>query len=450
MNSIMTSVYYWAKLCITIIFTYQFLLNVVLRIGRYLYERSDRLTISSMRNSTTCSATNHIFQSMYASQVCKYVQSIAKYLKYIRLSEIHNRYITLDCIHRITRTLVLNTDHEPYIPWGDPCAPIQKELNLLSAHFTKIYVMLDETDDTVITPFNDISEYTIPRSIYVDCADLIEYVKIYNTLQESFEVIDIDDRVRLFVSMDLAGITNEDNLHIYYPYDNGELKQIAKLTSSVNSTSAMMHTCIVQIRSVYPWYYYDGSNSVIASAKYVAHKIKSGFDNDDSRKDVYYDMVCDAEKVFGFIRDAEIAPKIEVHMQRCMTVLAPQIYLRHSQYYDLKFRLVDPLCYPHSYYRLYMSLRNDNLYRIRSNTFMMNVLHRLGLIDMYLGPVTMGRDADATTNPVTNESIVTTGIEYFYTSKIRIILTADSHKYLDSKLLYNVLSTMTRVRITKS
>ena len=469
--------YYWIRWGIIALFGYQFVLNVILRFGRYLYEYRDRMTIASMIKNNTRSSTNHIYQSMYSKQVTQYVNDICQRLTDVRLTKLlQGQTMTSQYLDHILRILILN--NTDYVPWGDGCSLTHREYNYLRSKFVAMYVMdgqegaasvvdmssallnggvisainsVNSNPSGYLSQFNDIATHAEPKSIYATCADLFSYAKVYDAIANRFEIIDIEDRVRLFINH-----SDSNEVKIYFPYDSDELKQYLDTTDCI----------IVQIKSIFSWNCYDGSNPVGSAIRNTYEKFMDDDKCAKTKDDVYYDIMRDIDRVFGFIRDTECHIKTtKIYMRNCMTIFAPQIYIRHSAHYHLMFRLTDPVIYAHSYHRIFDTIRNYDTRKLRCNVRMMNALNRLGLIDIYLGPKTMERDSEVassenassentpsentpsenTPSEITRSNIGP--IDYFYTSNIKIVLTDSADKYLDAELTKRLLSTTSKVII---
>jgi hypothetical protein len=322
------------------------------------------------------------------------------------------------------------------------------------------------------------------------------YIKLYSDLRSrNFEVIDLNEqRVRLFVytpkelnleylstnsmadrrSMTTLGEQRElsnRRIKIYYPVDLYELESIIEtidltlLSSKENDTPIV----ITQIESIFPTYNYNGSDLNIfdkSSTVTLVRGVPSIYryfydmflndngwnftsqlnrtDGQDIDKNLkihpYSSVVSDAVRVFDLIKDSGLISfgTIDIRLQGPMTILAPQImvlYDRLDLYPNLKFKLIDPICYPYSFHRIYDSIRNDSdsdsqISRIKNNPMMMEVLNELSLIDIFV-------DSDEKSHPI-------------FSDRIRIHIFSDPNCtdiYTDSEYLKRVLCLRSKVSL---
>jgi hypothetical protein len=315
-------------------------------------------------------------------------------------------------------------------------------------------------------------------TIYLTFQKIRKYISLYSDLTDrGFEVIDLNNRsVRLFVRVPpelnldyLTSITTADTLtyrrsatemsdhrdqysahkiRVYYPLDNLELEDIIRSFKD-HDPHLRYPIVITQINSIFPSYNYKGmdiersryfgSDLIRNSPTMISHYIQTMTDRSVQSCDHRYrDLISDAMGVFDLIKDSGLLGfgTIDIQLGGVMTILGPPMMVRYDRLDlspTLRIKLIDPICYPYSFHRIYDSLCSDkaddeNITRIRSNPMMMSILNELNLIDLYVD------NDDETSHPIFSE-------------RVRIYCTAHSEISVDTDLLTNILTMRSRVFI---
>jgi hypothetical protein len=335
------------------------------------------------------------------------------------------------------------------------------------------YLQVDKSFQVIDSNINDNNDLHGLR-LFVYISEDMDIVELNNISVASSNVYQRKSAYSLDLDkingIDVVDFLKYDKIKVYFPFDNLELQNIIK---NLNYDNPII---IAQITSLYSTYNYNGTelngssryhnyiDTISTASKHMYSKVtfrkeylklSKSIDVDYKYiyKDVYYHILSDAMKVFDFIKDSGLGmlKTIDIQLQDVMTMIAPQLILKYNELDlkpELKFKLIDPVCYPYSFHKIYKTISNDNIPHnnllprirsIRSNVTAMNMLHRLGLVDLYMGVIHI--DLDRNTHTYTNIANYP-----LYDSNIRIEFSSDSKYYVDSTKLRNILQTITKVK----
>ena len=409
------------------------ILCVIISFCLYLWMKThnpnDPLSITEEK----CLDRTLMYQRVYANEVASYSDLMKRHLVHMRFLELFelcypDKIITLSRIRNVLLYVIYGITDIKTIPNDDICIPIQKTLHKFTKYYSNIYIPFDdmihfvETMDVILTDkmklfdskigkinnsmtlYNKISQYAINK-----CENAESYMKLYDTLcQNSFECVDMnngnDDTIRLRLFVRIPTYHCDNRIKVYVPIDSNELEDI--IESFETNRIFNCPIIIAQIVKIFPTHNYDGiaigsdtesmAGSIVKSiAKSIAQNAMSTNSNfkintitSEESPSPYEDVIQTLMLIFDFIKDLDSKVNIiDVQLKRGMTIFAPKLSTSYEKITMnetnainamkpiLKFKLIDPMCYPYSFHKIYKFVR-DNLEcvtNIRKNPYMMKV-----------------------------------------------------------------------------
>lgn len=433
-----------------------------------------------------CYPDGLVTRSRIRAVIAYYVYGIPSIVKNIHKSNIHNNEEEQivpknDICVPINKTLNQLTKYfeRIYLPF-DSVIKFNMTMENLLVEKAKVF---DRRLDMIINSmsyYNQIRCFTLYDSTSIVLENIKTYIRLYSDLvDKGFEIVDLRDcSVRLFIYIphddysllslgtdsilmmrrsaikseisDLNVRNFDRRIKVYYPLDNQELEDIITYINSDKYQFKKNPIIITQIRSIFSTYDYDGrdlenldiSNFLQWSSTAIKYFIDTLIWTDTSLNNSdhpYHQVIHDSMKVFDFIKDSGLATfgTIDVQLEKSMTILAPMLitsYDRLDLYPILKLKLIDPICYPYSFYQIYKTIKNDsdkNIIRIKRNSIMMNLLNELNLIDIYVD------NNGESYHPI-------------FSDRVRIFLTSTADKYVNVEQLRSVLSMRYKTHILAS
>ena len=349
----------------------------------------------------------------------------------------------------------------------------------------KVFTNKNMPTTTPMIQYNNIENLIVHLPNKDIISNIRTYVRLLSSLVDlGFEIVDLNDRlVRLFVyipgevamtstdinsirrsAIDIKSINEyaDQKVLIYYPLDNDELDNIIHNMNRDIRKGKLGNSPIIiaQIRSIFPTYDYNGTDLELNDSlllelirvgptiiKYVILNKSNElhyseyYEYSEKYSHPYQHILLDAISVFDFVKDSGLAKigTIEIQLEKSMTIIAPSImteYENFDLYPVLKLKLIDPICYPYSFYRIYMMLKcnKKDILRIRQNPMMMSLLNDLNLVDLYAMKKT--KTETEISHPIFSEFV-------------KVILTHQSDNYVDSDQLQTILAMRSKVIIKK-